>query len=128
MTMKGEGDSRIPDSFGVMVLIAIEKKGPKENLLTKIQGRGPYIRKQLGKMVIGGALHENRIGCCKPMVFPSPSFRCFGISLLPKLLLDFTYQLNNIEISFGLFNITKHTNCASIFSEKIIFSMDENAV
>jgi hypothetical protein len=36
-------DFGIPDSFGVVALIAIEKRGPKENLPKNLQGKGGNI-------------------------------------------------------------------------------------
>jgi hypothetical protein len=52
---KARPNLEIPDTFDVMAMIAIGKKGPKENLPPKLQEKEyPSDRKSLGEIVMEG--------------------------------------------------------------------------
>jgi hypothetical protein len=55
-----------PDNFDVMAMIAIGKRGPKENLPPQLQERKhPNDRKPLTEIVMEGQFRKiNNSGCC----------------------------------------------------------------
>ena len=56
---RARADLGIPDSFDVMAMIAIGKRGPKENLPTNLQEKeGPNGRKPLREIVMEGRFME----------------------------------------------------------------------
>jgi hypothetical protein len=52
-------DLEVPDNFDVMAMIAIGKKGPKENLTPQLQEREyPTNRKPLAEIVMEGQFRK----------------------------------------------------------------------
>jgi nitroreductase len=62
---KARTDLEIPDNFDVMAMIAIGKKGPKENLPQQLQEREyPSDRKPLAEIVMEGGFKKQEGGYC----------------------------------------------------------------
>ena len=56
---KARVDLEIPDNFDVMAMIAIGKKGPKENLPSELQNKElPTDRKSLNEIVMEGIFRK----------------------------------------------------------------------
>ena len=59
MRERARADLQIPDNFDVMAMIAIGRKGPKENLPLQLQEREqPNTRKPLTEIVMEGQFRK----------------------------------------------------------------------
>jgi hypothetical protein len=57
---KARKDLEIPDDYSIEAMIAIGKKGKKENLPKEMQGRGmPSDRKPLKEIIMDGKFKNN---------------------------------------------------------------------